>query len=56
MLENIKLPDCTRMEINYTNSETDTNWDNFIGRTAHMNLVENETMIRMIVTQSKFLD
>ncbi|CAD8143802.1 unnamed protein product [Paramecium octaurelia] len=56
MLDNIKLPECTRIEVNFIYTENDKNWDNFIGRTAHMNLVENTTMIRMIVTQSRLLD
>ncbi|CAD8060480.1 unnamed protein product [Paramecium sonneborni] len=56
MLENIKLPECTRIEVNFAFTQNDKNWDNFIGRTAHMNLVENTTMIRMIVTQSKLFD
>lgn len=50
MIDNIKLPECTRIEVNFTFTENDKNWDNLIGRTAHMNLVENTTMIRMIVT------
>ena len=50
MLNNIRLPHCTRIEVNFTFDENESSWDTFIGRTAHMSLVENVTMIRMIVT------